>query len=846
MASRYKTAASLQSILFRVSELASHSPTMERFYQELVPLVQQFPGTQNCYVVLYNPTTESFDFPFFLDERDNAPHSDSVRLMSGCTGYVYRRGEPLCVDDAGLAELVRQGEIERLGHPAQAWLGVPLKQEETVIGVLVLQSYQPGFRYTQAQQEFLTFIGQHLITAMERLTQREQTERLIEHRTLALSQTNKALQQEVAQRRRAERLQNALLEITELTASGRDMNSFYRAIHSVLRHLLYADNCFVALLDPQNQYLTFPYFEAGDALEAPPARKPGDGLTERVMAAQRPLRLSQSSIEAGYRDGSLGQSVDRCLIDLRDWMGAPLTINGEIRGVLAVFSQQPDHGYEDKDLELLGFVSQHISTAIERRQTLEQRARHREELERKVMERTREVHAMNVDLQRQILQRRKAENQLRHDALHDALTGLPNRALLLNRLDHALKHIKRHSCDRFALLFIDLDRFKLVNDSLGHLAGDALLETVAQRLSECIRDNDTLARLGGDEFVILLDGIRNKQHVQEVSERILEMVRQPIQLEGREFFPAASIGIALAEPHNNPSPQSLLRDADAALYHAKSAGRGCYQFFDKQMHAEAVADLTREGQFRQAINQRQITVHYQPVMDLEQQKVVGMEALARWQHPQLGELTPDQFLPWACHSGAVADLDRYVLEQVNRDFPQLRAQIGQRGWVHVNLDLTHLRSSSKLEALESCIEALSMPKGQLALEFSERDLQVDHDTLREGLERLQRQGVRLGLDDFGTGHSALTLLPLLPLDFVKVDKGYSHMSTGCARHRAVLETLVTLSSQLGFVLSAEGIEQPGQHQLLKGLGCRWGQGYLFNMPGALPSALPVRQTSPSA
>ncbi|MBW3140828.1 EAL domain-containing protein [Ferrimonas balearica] len=833
MASRYKTAASLQSILFRVSELANHCPTMERFYQELAPLVQQFPGTENCYVALYNPAEERFDFPFFLDQQDPRPHIDAERLMAGCTGYVYRHGKPLCVDSQGLAALVEQGEVQRLGHPAQAWLGVPLKQQDTVVGVLVLQSYQIGFRYSDAQREFLTFIGQHLTTAMARLTQREQTERLIEHRTQALSRANKALQAEVAQRRRAERLQGALLEITEITASGRDINSFYRAIHSVLRHLLYADNCFVALLAPDNQWLTFPYFEAGDALEAPVTRPLGDGLTERVMAAQRPVRLSRETIEAAYRDGSLGQNVDRCLIDLQDWMGAPLLIEGEIRGVLAVFSQHPHYGYDDKDLELLGFVSQHISTAIERRQALEQRVRYREELERKVMERTREMHAMNVDLQRQIQQRRKAENRLRHDALHDALTGLPNRALLLNRLDQALKHIKRHANERFALLFIDLDRFKLVNDSLGHLAGDLLLETIARRLGECIRDNDTLARLGGDEFVILLDSIRNRQHVEEVSERILEQVRQPLQLEGKEFFPGASIGIALADPHHNASPQSLLRDADAALYHAKSAGRGGLQFFDRKMHAEAVADLTREAQFRQALNQREITVHYQPVMDLDQQQVVGMEALARWHHPQLGELTPDQFLPWACHSGAVAELDRYVLEQVCRDYPHLRSKIGRHGWVHVNLDLTHLRSSSKLEQLEQCIESLSMPKAQLALEFSERDLLVDQRTLHEGLNRLQRLGVKLGLDDFGTGYSALTLLPQLPLDFVKVDKGYSHKSTHCERHRAVLESLVALSAELGFVLSAEGIEQPGQHQLLRGLGCRWGQGYLFNSPQAL-------------
>ncbi|MBY5922637.1 EAL domain-containing protein [Ferrimonas balearica] len=836
MASHYKTAASLQSILFRVSELASHSPTMERFYQELAPLVQQFPGTANCYVALFDPITERFDFPFFLDERDSSPHVDTRYLLAGCTGYVYRHGKPLNADNATLARLVEQGEVQRLGHPAEAWLGVPLKQEETVIGVLVLQSYQPGFRYTQAQLEFLTFVGQHLITAMERLKLRAQTERLIEHRTRALSRANKALQQEVAQRRRAERLQNALLEITEITASGRDIDSFYRAIHSVLRHLLYAENCFVALLDAEGEHLTFPYFEVGDALEAPPPRKPGDGLTEQVMAAQRPLRLCRDTIDSRYRDGSLGQSVDRCLIDLRDWMGAPLVINGEIRGVLAVFSQHPDYGYEDKDLDVLGFVSQHISTAIERRQALEQRARYREELERKVTERTREVHAMNVDLHRQILQRRKAESQLRHDALHDTLTGLPNRALLLSRMDQALKHIKRHPDERFALLFIDLDRFKLVNDSLGHLAGDTLLETVAQRLSRCVRDNDTLARLGGDEFVILLDGIRNRQHVQEAAERLLEQLRQPLKLEGKEFFPGASIGIALADPHQNASPQTLLRDADAALYHAKSAGRGGFQFFDQQMHAEAVADLTREAQFRQALNQGQITVHYQPVMDLEQQQVVGMEALARWHHPQLGELTPDQFLPQACHSGAVAELDCYVLRQVCRDYPQLRQQIGHRGWVHVNLDLTHLRSNSKLEKLERCIESLTLPKGQLALEFSERDLMVDQPTLHEGLNRLQCLGVKLGLDDVGTGYSALAMLPLLPLDFVKVDKHYSQKSTDCERHRAVLQSLVALSGQLGFVVSAEGIEQPGQHQLLKGLGCRWGQGYLFRAPEALPTS----------
>ncbi|MBY5993263.1 EAL domain-containing protein [Ferrimonas balearica] len=838
IAARYKSAASLQSILFRVSELASHCDSMDHFYRALTPLVRQFPGTENCYAALYDPSLDRFHFPFFLDQRDNRPPEfvDAADLMSGFTGHVYRHGQPLCLDRDGLNAMIARGQITPIGSPAQAWLGVPLVKDGTVLGVLVLQSYKPGFRYGQPQTEFLTFVGQHLVTAMERLKARAQTELVIEHRTRALSQANRALQEEVRQRRRAERLQNALLEISEITASGRDMNSFYRAIHGVLRHLLYAENCFVALQSDQDQMITFPYYEAGEALTAPQPRLPSDGLTERVMQHRRPLRMTAEAIRSAYRDGSLSQHTDRCLVELHDWMGVPLLIEGEIRGVLAVFSQEPGYGYDDKDLELMGFVSQHISTAIERRQVLAQRVRYREELEQKVMERTREVHAMNVDLQRQILQRRKAEHQLRHDALHDTLTGLPNRALLLSRLDQALKHIKRHANERFAVLFIDLDRFKLVNDSLGHLAGDQLLVAMAQRLTDCIRDNDTLARLGGDEFVILLDSIRNRAHVQEVSQRILEHLKQPIKLEGKEFYPGASIGITLADPHGETDSESLLRDADAALYHAKSAGRGCYQFFNEEMHAEVMADVSREAQFRQALNKGEITVHYQPVMDLSQDKVVGIEALARWHHPQLGPLSPDQFLPWACHSGAVAELDRYVLAQVDRDHPDLCRRIGSDGWIHVNLDLVHLRSSAKLALLEQCIEGLSLPKAQLALEFSERDLLVDQRTLHQGLNRLHQLGVKLGLDDFGTGYSALTLLPQLPLDFVKVDKSYSHKSTDCERHRAVLESLVGLSAELGFMLTAEGIEQSAQHRTLQQLGCHWGQGYLFSPPQALERA----------
>ncbi|SHI03616.1 bifunctional diguanylate cyclase/phosphodiesterase [Ferrimonas marina] len=842
LAKRYRQGEHLQHLLLQISELAGSCRSMEQFYQSLVPLVKRVPAVENCYVILYDRLQDEYHCPFFLDQQDGDnpfQSCDQRQFRQGISHYLVRQNLPLRLDAEQIDALIEAGEVQQLGSRCEAWMGTPLRHQQEVMGLLAVQSYRRGSQFSVQDQEILNFVGQHLVATLNRLQQAEHTEITIERRTRELRLANQALHEEIRQRRRAEQLQNALLEITELTARRSHIDSFYLSIHRALRHLLHADNCMVALLNEAGTQIEFPYYEAGDTLPAPSARTPADGLVEQVLKQQQAVQLTGSDIQRAYRNGQLGQKIDRCLIQLRDWLGVPLTINGQTRGVLAVFSQQEGYGYDQKDLELLSFVSQHISTAIERRAHEEQQARYNEELERQVEERTREMQALNVDLQRQIIQRRKAEHQLRHDAFHDALTNLPNRALLLNRLDLALKRIRRHAQERFALLFIDLDRFKMVNDTLGHLAGDRFLKEIAQRLQICIRDNDTLARLGGDEFVILLDRIQDKQGVQEVCERILERVRQPIILEGREFFPGASIGIALADPHGELEPEALLRNADAALYQAKSAGRGCFAFFTSDLKLQMLNDLSRESQFRNALAQGEIQLYYQPMFDLERNRLVGVEALARWNHPKLGMIHPQQFLPWANKCGAVTELDRYVLSQVARDFAQIQAMVGEQGWVHINLDLAHLRSETRLLELEEAIADLPIPTRQLALEFSERDLLVDQQTLRNGLERLRQLGVKLGLDDFGTGYSALTMLPNLPLDFIKIDKQYCQQSTRCDRHKAIIQSLIDLSGHLGFTIAAEGIESESQRDQMRELGCRWGQGYYFNRPSELGQIEPL-------
>lgn len=421
---------------------------------------------------------------------------------------------------------------------------------------------------------------------------------------------------------------------------------------------------------------------------------------------------------------------------------------------------------------------------------------------------------------RDVTDRKQAEAKLVHDALHDALTGLPNRALFMDRLGHCLDRIPRRSRYRCAVLFLDLDRFKMVNDSLGHAIGDLLLIEASRRLTRFLRPTDTLARLGSDEFVLLLDDVADASNAVRVARCIQEQLQAPFELSGREVFSTASIGIAMSTPETRDG-EELLRDADTAMYRAKAQGRAGYAIFDSEMHAQVTSQLQLETDLRRALEKRQVEVFYQPLVILQTGAVAGLEALARWRHPEHGLMDAGSFVPPAEETGLLDDLDRFVVLEACRQMRDWNdRQIAERPlFVTVNLCRRQLVQSDLVGWTAEALGTTGLEGDRLYLEITESALAEDPETVRATLTELHRLGIRFALDDFGTGHSSLSVLHHFLFDQVKIDPGFAKNVDIDRGSDELVEGVLALCHWRRLRTVAEGVETEEQRRKLAELDC---------------------------
>jgi len=433
---------------------------------------------------------------------------------------------------------------------------------------------------------------------------------------------------------------------------------------------------------------------------------------------------------------------------------------------------------------------------------------------------------------RDVTDRKRLESQLQHDAFHDSLTGLANRALFSDRVTHALARSgKGRRRRRTAVLFIDLDDFKVVNDSLGHMAGDALLTGVAQRVSACVRESNTAARLGGDEFGILLDEA-TRESAKEVAERILESLRQPIPLADRQIFVEASIGIALNEGRDSISAEELLRNADAAMYTAKARGKGQVAFYEATMHASALRRLELRGRLEASLEARELVLEYQPIIELATSDLAGVEALVRWRQPDGRLSPPSEFVPLAEETGLIVPLGQWVLQEACAqavEWPRLPS--GARMSMAVNVSSRQLQDPGFPQFVRNLVEQSTLKPGDLVIEVTESALLEEGDPTTTAITQLTEIGVRIALDDFGTGYSSLSHLRRFPIDILKIDRSFVDGIDGADQdERALVRSIVRLAHSLRLETVAEGIERPEQLVPLRALGVRFGQGFHFARP----------------
>ncbi|NJM47349.1 MAG: EAL domain-containing protein [Alkalinema sp. RU_4_3] len=436
-----------------------------------------------------------------------------------------------------------------------------------------------------------------------------------------------------------------------------------------------------------------------------------------------------------------------------------------------------------------------------------------------------------VSVMREATERKEAEERLRRNAFHDSLTGLPNRLMFMDRLGQTVERLKQDPTYQFAILFLDLDRFKVINDSLGHLVGDELLIGIARRLERCVHSTDMVARLGGDEFTVLLEDIPNSDEAAKVADRIHEELALPFNLSGNEVFTSTSIGIAMSSPDLKRA-EDLIRGADIAMYRAKASGKSCHELFDTEMHDEMVSLLQLENDLRRAIDRQEFDLYYQPIVSLSSGRIAGFEALVRWNHPTQGLIGPGKFISIAEETGLIMPLGEWVLREACQQLRQWQFKFSHL-WpmtVSVNLSGRQFSHPGLTDQLRHILEDTGLAANFLKLEITESVIMENTEAALGMLAKIKEMGLQLSVDDFGTGYSSLGYLYRFPMDVLKIDRSFISRVDVDGEKLELVRTITTLAWNLGMDVVAEGVETTKQLAQLKALKCEYGQGHLFSKP----------------
>lgn len=816
----------LQQALYEIADLAGSGLEMQDMLGRIHQVVGGLMPAENFYIVLYDDIRQTLRFLYFADQRDPYVADPDVELDvdemgTSLTVALLQHGQPLFGPSE---EILRKLNVPRdpsHGPDSADWLGVPMRRDGRVSGAIVVQSYLQAARYTHEDRTLLEYVAQHILTALDRRQAREQLERRVDERTRELQQANMVLQAEIIERQRAERLQRALYRITEMSVTAGSLERFYADVHSIVGELLYARNFYIALLSPDGEHIEFPY--SVDERDLSRESRPlATGLTEYVLSTGAPLladRATIADLEAAGTVRSFGP-LAHC------WLGVPLKRDDTVIGGIVVQSYTPEVSFGARDQELLTFVAHHIDGALARKRAQEHLKAAHTELEFRVEARTRELESANRELRAQIGERVRAEQKLTHQARHDSLTGLPNRVVMLERLDATIARMGDSQRTGFAVLFLDLDRFKLVNDSAGHAAGDEMLVEAGRRITAALGEQTLVARLGGDEFAVLVEGVGDNIVAEALAATLLAELGKPLWVAGRELFPSASIGIALWEPRYRQG-EDMLRDADAAMYRAKAHGRDRSVMFDEEMRAEATRLLDLEADLRRAILNDAFEPHFQPIVRLADGAVVGHEALLRWNHELHGPLPPGEFIGVGEDSGLIEQVDWLMYRRVF-DWMSRHGD----GYVSINVSPRHFHAETFAERLLQMLDDAGADPRRLRIEITEVALLEDAPRILRMLNVLRNRGVLALLDDFGTGFSALSYLHRFPIQALKIDQSFVAGLGGemHAESLALVRAILALAGTLGIDAIGEGVETREQRDILRQLGCEFGQGYLYGRP----------------
>ena len=817
-------AQNTQRVLYEIAYLASSVPDRAEFLRRVHERLGTIIDAENFYLALYDRKSGKITYPYYVDvidtdviEAENFDILDPER--PSMTAQVLTTGQPLFVDAEMIFAGVTAGIFYPIGDCPEFWMGAPLKNaSDEVFGMLAMQVYDVSRIYSAEDRELFLVVARHVAMALDRILHRADLEEQVARRTSELSRVNTALREGIAERERAEHLQATLFQIAELSSRPGDMVEFFRSLHHIVGDLLDAHNFYIALFDTETQIVSFPYYADEHLHEPPPPRLGRRGLTEYVIRQRRPCLIDADAALRLIAEGE----IDMVTQDVRlcSWLGVPLFDGDDVRGVLAVQSYAPLVRYSQRDQELLTFVSRHIDTALSRRRAAEALHVANAELEARVQIRTRELDNANA--------------RLVHENSHDALTGLPNRSHLLDRLQAAWGAYCEDGCE-LTVMFIDLDRFKIVNDSLGHHFGDLLLVQAAARLRGCLRSTDLLARLGGDEFAVLSPNASLCDAV-ATAERVLAAFDLSFDIDEHVVFSSCSIGIVNADGQYHSKPADLLRDADIAMYRVKNAGRDSFVVFNHELRREVLDQVEREGALRNALKRDdELLPFFQPIVDVATGEVVALEALIRWRQADGRIVSPGEFLPAVEGLRLIGRLDLYMLTRV----AIILSDPQRASWppVHVNCSSFSITRAEFADEVLALLHRHGVLPSRVCLELTEGALVAEPDIARSTMQRLADNGMSVVLDDFGAGFSSLSYVHQYRFSGLKIDKSFILELTTSPRSRAIVRAIVRMAESLGLTLVAEGVEDAGTLAVLREMGAAQAQGYFFARPMPLDDLL---------
>lgn len=625
-------------------------------------------------------------------------------------------------------------------------------------------------------------------------------------------------------RSRAEviKVENALLEIASFSHVQAADDEFYLAVHEIISGFTQVDNLLLAAVDQSTGKIDISFHlnhNPQDCEYVDPESVERRAIINLVVQSQQLVHINRNDIYRIKVSRGLDPDVSQIA---EDALALPLSDAHGLAGVLLLESFAKGFRYSEKEKEHLQAIAAQLQISLAQKMNAD--ALRQSEVDLK---------GQNRELQGLLDEREEIHQRLMHNATHDALTGLPNRTLFLKRLRQTLHHARMKGNQKYAILFVDLDRFKVVNDSLGHLIGDGLLVEVGCRLRHCVHSSALVSRLGGDEFCVLLTEDATPSVVKMVAKRILDNLQQPMFLDGQRVVTSSSIGIAFGDERYD-SAMDMLRDADTALYQAKAAGRSTFKVFNQSMREKAVLRMEMEQALRQAIEDEAIDVFYQPIVDLQTGQLVSFEALARWFHPTLGSVPASTFVPIAEEIHMISAMTEFILEKAIRQISRWRTEfVGLRDLgVNVNISPMQIESQGFVDSIKHVLAGAGLPPRSLKLEVTESMLLNNAERAGEVLNELHDLNVRLALDDFGTGYSSLFSLNSLPLDELKIDLSFVQNIVDDERSDAIVQMIVALAQVMNLQVVAEGVETVEQLQILRDLGAQRGQGYLFGAPAS--------------